>query len=66
MKSTIMCIGCGTSFPLANRYRGNYCTDCHESWLARPKSAGGNTRAPRVPRRNRRPRPTRTRTGSDE
>ncbi|MFC5368523.1 DUF7564 family protein [Salinirubrum litoreum] len=33
------CVRCGDGFLLTNRYRGNYCPDCHTAWLDRAKSS---------------------------
>ena len=33
------CVRCGDAFLLTNRYRGNYCPDCHAAWLGRERPA---------------------------
>ena len=33
------CVRCGDAFLLTNRYRGNYCPDCHTAWLGRERPA---------------------------
>lgn len=34
-----VCIGCGDGYQFTNRYKGNYCPDCHEEWSSRPAAA---------------------------
>jgi predicted RNA-binding Zn-ribbon protein involved in translation (DUF1610 family) len=30
-----VCIDCGARYLATNAYKGNYCPDCHETWIAR-------------------------------
>jgi predicted RNA-binding Zn-ribbon protein involved in translation (DUF1610 family) len=29
------CISCGDSYQFTNKYKGNYCPDCHDDWSSR-------------------------------
>jgi DNA-directed RNA polymerase subunit RPC12/RpoP len=66
------CVRCGDGFLLTNRYRGNYCPDCHSAWLGRAKStdAAETERRPRLFARRSRRRDSRERhrerTGREE
>jgi predicted RNA-binding Zn-ribbon protein involved in translation (DUF1610 family) len=32
-----VCLDCGTRYLLTNTYKGNYCPDCHETWIDRQR-----------------------------
>jgi DNA-directed RNA polymerase subunit RPC12/RpoP len=44
--SGCVCIDCGTRYLLTNTYKGNYCPDCHETWVARQRDDPPTARSP--------------------
>jgi predicted RNA-binding Zn-ribbon protein involved in translation (DUF1610 family) len=42
------CLDCGTRYSFTATYKGNYCPDCHETWIARQR---GEESPPRTPSR---------------
>ncbi|WP_245902858.1 DUF7564 family protein [Salinigranum rubrum] len=41
-----VCIDCGTRYLFTNTYKGNYCPDCHETWVARQRDDPPTARSP--------------------
>ncbi|ELZ29866.1 hypothetical protein C474_12556 [Halogeometricum pallidum JCM 14848] len=38
--TTSTCIGCGDPYLFTSIYKGNYCSDCHETWSTRQPDRG--------------------------
>ncbi|WP_318567211.1 DUF7564 family protein [Salinigranum marinum] len=41
-----VCIDCGTRYLFTSTYKGNYCPDCHETWIARQRGEPSPARNP--------------------
>lgn len=44
--SGCVCIDCGTRYLFTHTYKGNYCLDCHETWIARQRGESSAARTP--------------------
>ncbi|WP_336021705.1 DUF7564 family protein [Halobellus salinisoli] len=46
-RAQVTCLDCGTEFVRPSGYTGNYCPDCHESWVQESDDVGTSRPEPR-------------------